>query len=67
MRKNFFGTTEILILQRNITFDNVAIQEEIRSKRSEKMESDDQLTGDPEERFKKYNRARVLLGKRANF
>ena len=37
--------------------------EGIRGKRSE-MESDDHLTGDPEERFKKYNRARVLLGKR---
>ena len=30
MRKNFLGTTENLILQRNIPFDNVAIKEEIR-------------------------------------
>ena len=42
-----------------------SMAERIRGKRSGEMEpADDHLTGDPEERFKKYNRARVLLGKR---
>ena len=41
-----------------------SMAEGIRGKRSEMEPADDHLTGDPEERFKKYNRARVLLGKR---